>query len=92
MTDTGSRQDSPDLATDILRGAAAIADFVFNDPKERRRVYDLASEARGADKLPCFRLGATICARKSTLLTWIAELEAKSASQRRQSQRRGRSA
>lgn len=56
------------LATDILRGAAAIADFLGF---ERRAVYHAV--AKGS--LPTFRIGETVCARKSTLMAWIAGQE-----------------
>jgi hypothetical protein len=65
------------IADDLIRGAAAIAEELFgNDPRGRRRVYHLSSDTKGGDKLPVFRMGATICARRSTLRRWIAEREA----------------
>ena len=57
--------------SDLLRGAEEIAEFVFGDPRHRRKVYYLV-EGR---KLPTFRLGATICARRSTVLDWIERQE-----------------
>ena len=60
---------------DLLQGADAIAEFLFGDRRQRRRVYYLTGEARG--RLPHFRLGAIICARKSTLLRWIEAHEAR---------------
>lgn len=63
------------LADDILYGAAAIAEFLFGDPKLRRRIFHLAS-LKGRRRLPVFKVGgARICARKSTLLVWIADQE-----------------
>jgi hypothetical protein len=67
--------ESDGLASDLLHGAAQIANFMFGDPSERRRVYYLSEEARGANRLPCFRLGHIVCARKSTLMRWITEHE-----------------
>ena len=62
----------PDLPADILRGAKAIAAFLFGtDAREVRRVYYLAER----DLLPVFRTGDIIHARKSTLLAWIADQE-----------------
>lgn len=55
------------IADDLLHGAAAIAQFIFGDAKQRRKVYCLIESGR----LPVFRLGG-ISARKSTLLAWIA--------------------
>ena len=67
------------LDRDLLRGAGAIASFLFgDDPGGRRRVYHLAS-ASDEKRLPVFYLGSIICARRSTMLTWIAERESRSA-------------
>ena len=63
----------PTLADDLLRGADAIAEFVFGDGCQRRKVYYFASEARL--KLPIFRIGNVICARKSKLIAWIEAQE-----------------
>ena len=46
---------------------------MFGDVKHRRKVYYLTGEApRG---MPHFKMGSVICARKSTLLNWIAQQE-----------------
>ncbi len=63
------------LADDLLRGAAEIARFVFGNAAERRRVYHLATEVKQESRIPVFRLGNLLCARRSTLLRWIAEQE-----------------
>ena len=61
------------LCDDLLHGADAIAKFMFGDAKHRRKVYYLTGEApRG---MPHFKMGSVICARKSTLLNWIAQQE-----------------
>ncbi len=60
-----------DAKGDLLRGADAIADFVYGDPALRRRIYHLAERKQ----LPVFRLGAVLCARRSVLLRWIAAQE-----------------
>ena len=65
----------PRLGDDLLRGADAIAEFLFGDRRERRKVYYLTGETRV--QLPHFRLGSTICARKSTLVRWIEASEAR---------------
>lgn len=68
-----------DLADDILEGADAIADFLFRVTSDdqrgrnRRKVYHLAESSR----LPIFRLGSLLCARKSKLLDFIAAQENK---------------
>ncbi len=60
--------DNDNLAGDVLRGADAIARFLGFP---RRAVYHAA--AKGS--LPVFRMGETVCARRSTLLAWIATQE-----------------
>jgi len=62
--------DNIPLADDLLRGADDIAAFLGLAP---RAVYHAASRAA----LPTFRIGAILCARRSTLLAWIAEQEKK---------------
>jgi hypothetical protein len=69
--ETGKRQDDHLLADDLLRGADQIAGFLFGNPGERRKIYHLAEKSR----LPVFRLGCALCARKSTLTSWIADQE-----------------
>lgn len=65
--------DTPDrLAPDILEGAEAIAEFIFGDPRRKRAIYHYAQTKR----LPVFRLGTNVLARKSKLREWIAEQEA----------------
>lgn len=64
----GTPTACPDLATDLLRGVREIAAFLGM----ARRVVSYHIEC---ERLPVFRLGALICARKSTLLQWVAEQE-----------------
>ena len=59
------------LSDDLLRGAEAIADFLYGDSTQRRKVYHLAESSR----LPIFRLGSVLCARRTVLLHWITEQE-----------------
>ena len=63
----------PELTGDLLRGAGAIALYLFGDTGQRRKVYYLASGTNL--KLPIFRIGNVICARKSKLLEWIERRE-----------------
>lgn len=65
-----------ELADDILRGADEIAEFIFGERDSRRKVYYLAECSR----LPVFRLGSVLCARKSVLLKWISGQESRVAS------------
>jgi hypothetical protein len=63
--------DETDFASDLLRGAEEIADFLFGDRSERRKVYYLAATSR----LPTFKLGSMISARRSSLMKWVEEQE-----------------
>jgi hypothetical protein len=65
-------KDQPkDLSDDLLNGADEIAKFLFGSNASRRRVYYLASHTR----IPVFRIGSVLCARRSVLLNWIAGQE-----------------
>jgi hypothetical protein len=60
-----------ELANDLLRGADEIAQFLYGDPGQRRKVYHLV----GTSKFPAFKLGSMICARKSVVVKWIEDKE-----------------
>ncbi|MBK3800976.1 DNA-binding protein [Azospirillum brasilense] len=62
------QQGQSALADDMLHGADAIGSFLGLKP---RQVYHQRK------RLPVFQIGAALCARKSTLLRWITEQEAK---------------
>jgi hypothetical protein len=62
-----------DLADDILHGADEIAAFIYGERGLRRKVYYLAE----CSKLPIFRLGSVLCARKSVLLDFISGQESR---------------
>jgi hypothetical protein len=64
--------DEKDLADDLMMGGEALAEFMFGNKEERRKVYHLAESKNPP---PFFKMGSVICARKSTLLRWIAEQE-----------------
>ena len=64
---------TPTLGGDILQGVEAIAVFLFGDARLRRRVYHLTSATRF--RMPHFKLGSIVCARRSVLLRWIGEQE-----------------
>lgn len=57
-----------DPAEDIIAGADAIAAYLG---LTRRQVYAHVERKN----LPCFRIGATICLRKTTMLEWIGQQE-----------------
>ena len=63
--------EETDFATDMLRGAEAIALYLYGDEALRRKVYHLAATSN----LPIFKLGSMICARKSVLLKWVEDQE-----------------
>jgi hypothetical protein len=63
------------LADDLLRGAAAIAEFMLGDKSERNKVYHWGELPAGV-KPPIFRIGSILCARPSALIAWITEQEA----------------
>jgi hypothetical protein len=65
--------NDPQFAQDLLRGADEIAEFLFGDRKLRRRVYHLSTSTN----VPLFKLGAMVCGRRSVLLSWIHEQEAR---------------
>lgn len=67
------------LAEDVMHGGDAIAHFMG---WTARQVYHLAANHR----FPYFKLGNVICARKSTLLAWIAEQERACLEEQRQRQ------
>jgi hypothetical protein len=73
QTEPVDREAPATLADDLLRGADEIARFVFGSPKHRRKIYYYATDAKV--RMPVFRIGAVICARKSTLIEWIEQQE-----------------
>ena len=56
-------------SADLLYGAPAIAEHLR---LRLRQVHHLAATG----KLPTFKIGKTVCARRSSLATWIVEREA----------------
>jgi hypothetical protein len=69
----------PEFAEDFLRGAGAIAEFLFGNRELRRKAYHLVETSN----LPVFKLGSMICARKSVLLKWIQDQEERHAGENR---------
>ncbi|MGD0188124.1 MAG: DNA-binding protein [Roseiarcus sp.] len=67
--------DETEFSKDLLRGAEAIAEFLYGDVKFRRAVYHLAATSN----VPTFKLGAMLCARKSVLLKFIESQEGRHA-------------
>lgn len=58
----------------FLRGADAIAEHIFGDRSNKRKVYYLAECTR----IPIFRLGSTLCLRPAAYRRWIEGQEARS--------------
>jgi hypothetical protein len=64
----------PGLADDLLEGAEAISLFMG---LPIRTVYRLSTEVAAEFRPPFFKMGNnTLCARKSSILAWVAEREA----------------
>ncbi len=64
-------QDVPnDDLPDLLYGVPAIARFLGLRERQTRELID-------AEKVPSFKIGNRVCARRSSLKTWLAEQEAK---------------
>jgi hypothetical protein len=61
------RQPKTAIAGDLLYGAAAISEFLFGTPNERRRVYTLDT----AGAIPTFSLARVLCARRSSMAAAI---------------------
>jgi hypothetical protein len=59
------------IGDDLLIGADAIAKFLFGPNGSRRRIYYMAACTR----IPVFRMGSQLCARRSVLLKWITQQE-----------------
>jgi hypothetical protein len=59
------------MADDLLDGASAIAEFLFGNKNQRRRVYHL----NASRKLPLTRIGDKLVGRKSTLIQFLADGE-----------------
>lgn len=66
----------PPLADDILEGARAIAEFIYGRGTDPRKAY----RAIDAGRLPIFRIGNRLCARRSVILEWIKRQELASTS------------
>jgi hypothetical protein len=60
-----------DFSQDLLRGADAIAQFLYGNRELGGAIYYLAA----SPEFPHFQLGSMLCARKSELEKWIKEQE-----------------
>jgi excisionase family DNA binding protein len=69
-TKTATGTDMTEQA-DLLYGVPKIAEFLGLTPKA---VYHLVASKR----LPSFKIGATVCARRASLLALLAQLEQQS--------------
>ena len=59
---------SEDEPADLLYGVPAIADYLGLTQHQARHNIDKG-------RIPTFRMGAIICARKSSLVRWLDEQE-----------------
>ena len=64
-------ESETEFAKDMLRAAAAIAESLYGDRNQRRKVYLLVATSN----LPVFKLGSMIWARKSVALRWVESQE-----------------
>jgi hypothetical protein len=69
-----------EFASDLLKGADEIALYLFGDREQRRKIYHLVATSR----LPVFKLGSVICARRSVLLKWVQDQEERHAGENMQ--------
>jgi hypothetical protein len=61
------------IGEDLLEGAEQIADFLGLPV---RAIYRLSREVKPQYRAPFFKLSSNVlCARRSTLLAWVAEKE-----------------
>ncbi len=65
---TGRANATP-LGLDLIFGADALA---FELGMTKRQIYHAAAVGH----LPTFKIGSTVCARRSTLVAWIERQEA----------------
>jgi hypothetical protein len=63
-------QAKPREGLGLIRGAKRLADFIFDDEREWKKVYPLK------DELGLFRLNGMVCGRPETIISRIAEREA----------------
>lgn len=63
--------EEPPLSEDLLEGAAEISYFLYGRRGNRQRVYRAIRDR----KLPIFRMGNRICARRSALMSFIRTQE-----------------
>lgn len=71
----------PAFSEDLLLGAKALAFFLFGcaDAKHQRKVFHLCATS----KMPHFKLGSKLAARKSVLYQWIKAQEGRSVGEQR---------
>ncbi len=70
-TSDDENEASPTANGDVLCGASQIAEFLFGDATQRRRVYHLHER----NLLPTFKLGNTLYARRSTIGRYLTSKE-----------------
>jgi hypothetical protein len=71
-TRAGPAMAEPCLADDLLRGADELAEFIYGDRRQRRKVYHLGETS----SFPLFRLGGMLCGRRSRIKQFIEAQEA----------------
>jgi len=76
---TAERGPPTVLSADLLVGAQAIAEFMYGPGANRRRVYALMEKK--TNRPPIFCVGATMHARRSSIVAWCEELERRASGQ-----------
>lgn len=72
MHDTPAAESPlPPIADDLLDGADQVAAYIWGRGAHPRRLY----RAMQTSRMPVFRLGGRLCARRSSLHAWVRELE-----------------
>jgi len=71
--DHAGPNEQPPPTEQPIRGAEAIAEFIFGDRSCRRKIYYLAERT----KLPIYRLGSTLYLRPSAYRAWVENQEAR---------------
>jgi hypothetical protein len=65
----------PSLGADLLEGAEAIAEFFYGDRARAKDVYYASTARAKGTRMPLFKNGGLLCARRSAILAWIVAQE-----------------
>ena len=68
MTDRTTAHAAPPEEPDLLYGAKAIAQFLGITVAQARHLYEVR-------RIPTFKIGWIVCARRSSLQDWLDRME-----------------